>query len=311
MAATTNQVIENPPYTLSSPSEPAPHPAFAGQVRYQSIPRQPDDEAATADTVRLMAAAIRADAKHPVIAAATKEATANAATEPQRIAGIFWWIKRHVHFRDDADTAAGISGLLSEPSQTEVLIRPADLLAMPAPAGDCDDFSMLAAAMLRAAGIPAYLVTIAADPGRPDEYSHIYVVAAGASGHTAVDASHGPRPAWQAPATGKTRAWDIDAMSRHGLGFSDPITFTSNGTPWWGEVITDFSKAGAQVLQMQGTPQNYFTQSTPQGTVTMRQPTNAAAPFTAPVTSAAGGMGMLILAGVAVLVVILLSRRND
>ena len=307
-AAADIPVIENSP-SLSAPSAPRRHPAFAGPIRYQAIPRAADDETATADTVRLMAQAIRADAKHPAVIAATKEATVNAATEQQRIAGIFWWIKRHVAFREDSELADGIAGLESEPAQTEVLIRPADLLAMPAPMGDCDDFSMLAAAMLRAARIPAYLVTIAADRSRPEEYSHIYVVAAGASGHTAVDASHGPRPAWAAPAQGKTRAWDIDTMTRlNGLGFVD----TGSDTPWWSTVLTDFSKAGAQVLQMQGTPQNYFAQTNAQGQVVIRQPNTAATGFTTPLTSAAGsGLGILLIAGIGIVLVIALSRRSN
>ena len=46
---------------------------------------------------------------------------------------------------------------------------------MPAPAGDCDDFSMLTAALLEASGIPWEFVTVAADRDSPGRFSHVYV----------------------------------------------------------------------------------------------------------------------------------------
>jgi hypothetical protein len=41
-------------------------------------------------------------------------------------------------------------------------------------AGDCDDASVLIASLLGTIGIPSRVVTIAADPSAPDEFSHIY-----------------------------------------------------------------------------------------------------------------------------------------
>lgn len=41
-------------------------------------------------------------------------------------------------------------------------------------AGDCDDASVLIASLLGTVGISSRLVTIAADPSAPDEFSHIY-----------------------------------------------------------------------------------------------------------------------------------------
>jgi len=66
-------------------------------------------------------------------------------------------------FHPGQRTAAPIA---KQPELAEVLIRPVDLLAMRTPSGDCDDFSMLAAAMLRALGIRASFKTAAADAGR-------------------------------------------------------------------------------------------------------------------------------------------------
>lgn len=41
-------------------------------------------------------------------------------------------------------------------------------------AGDCDDASVLIASLLGTIGIPSRLVTIAADPSSPNDFSHIY-----------------------------------------------------------------------------------------------------------------------------------------
>lgn len=75
---------------------------------------------------------------------------------------IFWYVKKAVRFRDD-------------PDHDELLIAPAILLAMPTPEGDCDDFSMLTAALLEAARIPWEFVTVAADHDSPGRFSHVYV----------------------------------------------------------------------------------------------------------------------------------------
>ena len=49
----------------------------------------------------------------------------------------------------------------------ELLIAPPTLLAMPQPRGDCDDYAMLARAMLRAAGIRMSFITLKADEAQP------------------------------------------------------------------------------------------------------------------------------------------------
>lgn len=57
-----------------------------------------------------------------------------------------------------------------------VIQRTNDAEAPPEPM-DCDDASVLAASMLGALGYPTKFVTVAADPSRPKEWSHVYVVA--------------------------------------------------------------------------------------------------------------------------------------
>ena len=57
----------------------------------------------------------------------------------------------------------------------EMLIPPAQMLAIRA--GDCDDLSMLMAALLGSVGIETHFVTVAADPNSPEDFSHVYAEA--------------------------------------------------------------------------------------------------------------------------------------
>lgn len=212
----------------ATPVNLSQHPFFATPVSLASFDRPTpyDDETATAQTIGMMALLATLDSSAPQILQATQEATAGCTTDKHKAGGIFRWIKSRLHFVNDSDLSEQFDG---KPDQAEVLVRPVDLLAMPAPAGDCDDHSMLAAAMLRAAGIRCAYVTVAADPDSPD-YSHVYVLVFTRGGDVVpLDASHGPRLGWEAPACGKRRVWPIEkeAMSKlSGLGI-DWTTFSN------------------------------------------------------------------------------------
>ena len=91
----------------------------------------------------------------------------------------------------------------------ELLIAPHALLSMPNPQGDCDDFSMLVATFLIAAGLRASFITICADPQDPDKWSHVYVKAYWNGGSMYMDASHGEYPGWEYGAWIKKREWNI------------------------------------------------------------------------------------------------------
>ena len=223
------------------PSRPLADLFGRRQVHAEVTEQSDDDETRTAQTVGLMARYTREDSTSPIVHRAALDAIAllperDAAKEA---AAVWRWIRDRVTFRDDSDlaAAAGISGV--DTATAEVLIRPVDILTMPHPVGDCDDYSMLAAAMLRALGIPSRFRTIAADQAEPENYSHIYVVAETPEGEIPLDASHGPRPGWQAPAVGKTRDWSIDPMSA-GLGFAE--------RPWWQTAINTGIKTTGNIL---------------------------------------------------------------
>jgi hypothetical protein len=196
------------------------HPAFAGAVRLTTLARPipESDESATAQTIGVMAELVREDSTAPSIRRATAAAIAGTPRDQENVAAaIHRWVREHVRFVQDSSLA----GFSPDPDAAEVLVRPIDLLSMPQPEGDCDDFSMLAAAMLRSAGIRSAFKTVAADATSPD-YSHVYVVTLLPSGAKALDASHGPYFGWEAPATGKARVWAIDKETMksnlHGLG---------------------------------------------------------------------------------------------
>lgn len=111
---------------------------------------------------------------------------------------IWYWVKKHVKFVEDETILVQELGYASDPNQ-ELLIPPETLLGMEVPQGDCDDFSMLVASLLKGAGIPCWFVTIAVDGGQPWRWSHVFVVAylADEGGKMTMDVSHGSIPGWE------------------------------------------------------------------------------------------------------------------
>jgi hypothetical protein len=75
---------------------------------------------------------------------------------------LYEWVRHNIRFTKD-------------PVNKEKLYPPAELLKIRA--GDCDDISMLLGALLMAVGYPARLMTVAASPGAPQQFSHVYVEA--------------------------------------------------------------------------------------------------------------------------------------
>lgn len=167
------------------------HPGF-GVVRYETRSLSSDPDEAVTQTLQQMAAYATEDAADPAVRKlAAQLAHPNPATYA---AAVFAMVQQLVTFRPDADTAraASIGGV---PEQTEVLIRPVDLLQMRPPEGDCDDFAMLTAALLIAGNVPAAWAVIAADPQQPGSWTHVYTIAL-TSPPIALDTSHGDAPGW-------------------------------------------------------------------------------------------------------------------
>src|SRR5271165_713849 len=75
---------------------------------------------------------------------------------------VYNWVRSNIRYTKD-------------PVTKEKLYPPQELLKIRA--GDCDDISMLLGAMMIALGYPARLVTVAANPTDPNEFSHVYAEA--------------------------------------------------------------------------------------------------------------------------------------
>lgn len=124
---------------------------------------------------------------------------------------IYKWVQGHVRFTKD-------------PVTKEKLYPPQELLKIRA--GDCDDISMLMAALLIAIGYPARLITLAANPASPDEFSHVYVegeIPPGSGGWLPMDAARADAEFGVAPPSySRKRAWSLTDDSYQDLGRSKP-----------------------------------------------------------------------------------------
>lgn len=259
-------------------------------MRLTATARPADDETATAQTITLMAAYAYEDSRNPIVRRAAYEAIGQAKDERAQLAALHRWIRAKVRFIEDSELSRPFS---RDPEADEVLVRPVDLLTMPAPAGDCDDFSMLTAAMLLAIGIRPEYVTICADPSDPDHYSHVYVLAYLPDGSTVpMDTSHGPEPRWQARNHGKMRTWRIP-MSQGNQ--------TTLGAIDWERLLQVGVETGSRIATARwGQPPEGTYISSPAGTIYRQQPGAPALQFPNPVGSTnwlwiAGGLVALFL----------------
>ena len=110
---------------------------------------------------------------------------------------LFYWVKRNVKFEEDEVILA--SQLQMNNMGKELLIAPDALFSMPTPMGDCDDFSLLLACLLKNVHFQIKFVTIACDYLEPDRFSHIYLKAylEDEGRWISLDCSHGGSPGWE------------------------------------------------------------------------------------------------------------------
>lgn len=285
------------------------HPDFSGPVRVLEIerPQPEDDESTTAQTVAMMAHLVREDSSNPIVRRAAYSAIAaapsNADDETNRravVAAVHQWIRDRVMFVEDS-TLAGFS---DDPAGAEVLVRPIDLLTMPQPKGDCDDFSMLAAAMLRALGFQCAFRTVAAEKGNPN-YSHVYAVVMLPSGAMPIDASHGPYAGWEAQAQGKKRDWPIEGPDEEPM----QRTVSGLGVDYTSIIDTGINDAAKILGTRYAVPQLNEGQYIQQGNSVLYQ-APAGSSGIVPLTTSAGGSSMLLLLGIGVVVLLLIGMKK-
>ncbi len=284
-------------------STAAPWPA----AHATTIERTGNDEMQTAATLQTMAALTREDSTSPAIQAIAAQIATTATTASQKAAAVFAWVKSRVQFVSDESL---VSGLLDRAEEREVLIRPVDLLAMNQPRGDCDDFSMLTAALLLALGVPAFFKTVAA--GRdPQTFSHVYVVALADGQLMPLDTSHGPRAGWEVATAGKSKIWPIqlDLRSRlNGLPIGDPASGPTS--PWWNIANIGAQTAATIAAARFGVPPEGTYITTPQGTIYRQQPNAGPLAFPGGAFDLGGGNSSLLLILLLGLGVVLIARSR-
>ena len=183
--------------------------------RYQGDLENQDH--ATAQTVGLMAQQIRKCAEDPVVQSAARNALLKYS---QGQAGEYaacwatWWSIRHtLKFVSDDSLLRYIP--TPNPPELELLVSPSVMVRARNPQGDCDDFTMLMCCFLEVLGVRWEIVTVAADPGDAQRWSHVYAVALLKDGRRMpMDAAppDAKWPGWEVPADHILRyqAWDQD-----------------------------------------------------------------------------------------------------
>lgn len=132
----------------------------------------PSGNAGNRETLKAMSSLAAAGSKSPLVIEAAQNAVRGTPERDDEVdfAAVLKDVRRRMRYTHD-------------PLDAEVVKHPAfvvsrtnDPESSPEPM-DCDDASTLCAAMLGALGYQTRFATVAADPSRPREWSHVYVVA--------------------------------------------------------------------------------------------------------------------------------------
>lgn len=179
----------------------------------ERTPVADDSDSLTKTTIGKMCEYIRAGAADPHVIGAAQFAAqrfGRSANNPFSNAwGVFWFLKHRVRRVLDE----GNMFRVGEPGAWDMLIAPAVLLRMQNPSEDCDGFTMAAAAMLQALGVPQCIVTVACDPREPERWSHVFGMIQLPNGEwLPLDCSHGQVPGWMVPQSriSKWQTWDLN-----------------------------------------------------------------------------------------------------
>ena len=175
-----------------------------------------NSDVSTRDTIRVMQRLAHGYSRHPSVVMAVTHALSGIDPSSQRdvACAIFYWVRTNIRFVEDETLLYEQLGVDLEDLDKELLIVPPVLLSMPNPQGDCDDFSLLIAAMLLCAGLRPYFVTVAADPLEPHKFSHIYICVqlADENNHFCLDAGNRlvmVEPGWESPKVTRKAIWVV------------------------------------------------------------------------------------------------------
>jgi hypothetical protein len=201
------------------------HPVL-GQVNYRvhDLGWNPDEQVGR--TIQVMRERVAEDSTDPQFVSRARGVVDSQGTPANRTQQVWDHVKGAIQFKRDESTGIredglGIGG--SDPGDiVEVIIRPRDMaqyIDQGIAIGDCDDFSMYLAAMLKAVDVPCSFCTVAASPSAPNQYSHVYVVAYPDGQRVPCDASHGQYCGWEVENQfGKRDEWPVYDRTRLFLG---------------------------------------------------------------------------------------------
>ena len=269
------------------------------RVLLERHPAAEDSDSATSQTIELMCRYIRESTDDPAIRLAAQYAWQHfggGSPDPAMKAwAVFWFVKHNVKFVVDEAPMFR----LGEANQQDLLISPSVLIRMRDPQEDCDGFTMLGAALLKALDVPFVIVTIAAGPDDPSRWPHVFLMAMLSTGPLPIDASHGSGPGWMVPAahTFRWQAWGEDGQAvnvmrprrhslngwvRSGLGQDDPLDIVGS----IGTDIYSLETAVDQGLNTDINSYNFGAGSSSSGTLTQGQAAQiSSASYSAPSSS--------------------------
>lgn len=188
------------------------HPDFTLPVTYSAEVVGDDPDEQVTRTVELMSQYAREDLNDPLLLSAAGKLRGK--TQPETANNVWAFVRGLMKFQEDHETASRGRGLSSLGHPViEVLIRPRDVLEIHASgrrqAGDCDDFSMLTAALMEANGVRCNFVTAAHEPGQ-ERFSHIYVAAYVDGERLVMDTSHGENLGGEHPSH-RIQEWPVSS----------------------------------------------------------------------------------------------------
>jgi hypothetical protein len=195
------------------------HPDIGPAVySIRALPESSDGQVRS--TINQVIRYIREDAKSPFIQAEAERCLKLGAGDPNK--GVFNLLKSSMRFKRDEAIADDLQvNDARKPDTIEVLIRPVDqwllIKLRGIGIGDCDCFHMYGACLLWAMGVPCSLVTVSADPERPNEFSHVYLASYWKGVRTPLDISHGDGPGWEAPNCGRLKEWKVQPNPEESL----------------------------------------------------------------------------------------------
>ena len=267
------------------------------------------NDVSTVDTVREMIRVAKQSSSDEVVGSAVQMALGNlpvSASAEDQVEAIFNWVQHNIKFVEDGEVLQELFGL--DDSKADLIIAPPRLLTMPVPAGDCDCFSTLLASMLLSANknVGVAFRTTASDSSRPNDYSHVYVVATLPCGREVpLDASHGDYAGWETSEVYRKQTYSVrkaKCMPIQGLGFTLP----SYAQDW---ITTGIDLTGGILTNRYGVPPVGTTIQTPEGTIVRQSSYPGFGVSTYPGTSLAGGNTWMILGVGVVALMIFMGRK--